>query len=792
MEVKKITEGMTAPQVAQVIDDNFKGLNEEKANKIETDAKFSELDKKSNTLVHNDYAIVLEGNLLKSVQYTEGYYIHNNSLLYHSTFSVTDYIGVSKGQILLCNSIADNGGCLYDVDKNYISDFGKYHGLYNNSIVIPDNVAFIRLNVSKKDREKGVEYLSLLGSKDNLVLYPWQYSIDKRCNYKGFETAINTIINAKGETEYFKNFNLYSFNVKEYAGKKLLFFLDGLAEPNGDWALFSVERINGNKDTIVNTYGIYTTYAYNVPSDALRIEVSSLTGNILIMPMSFPYEVIRPENYKDVNDIPLSAKFKGPRFDILGNNLLNGVKFTYGKFINLEGETIVFETFCHSDFIDISGKKRLIVSNMVESAGCFYDKDKKFIKGFGVSPTKRNQILLVPINASYIILNVSKKELTQGFSYLVDYDADGYSLHEPDLYNKVLANSVEERKGWLDEEGGIQIFSSGYYNVYKIMGAKWVSISNETTISEGSIWSAFWFVSAAGERISSVPIDATTPKYYGYKVEVPEGAEEIWVSSGAPKVHLYGAVVEKEDEELSNNQWKGKKIVWLGTSIPWGQTSETGVSNPMPNPYPKIVGEKLKSTIVNVARPGMAIETTDDFKRKSFGSLSLTIAELQAEGASTTPYQSFENALLGHDAELYVFDCEPNNSNADTSIIDEFDFQLWKYKDNSTFESHRNSYIGAMLFLLNKLWEEKPSAKVVFVSEFGSYKSNNWGQTYNIRTATYALAQKLNIHVINLHDKLYYNKKNITLYLNSDMVHPTVLAHKRMANMLANELLLID
>lgn len=43
MEVKKITEGMTAPQVAQVIDDNFKGLNEEKANKVETDAKLSEL-----------------------------------------------------------------------------------------------------------------------------------------------------------------------------------------------------------------------------------------------------------------------------------------------------------------------------------------------------------------------------------------------------------------------------------------------------------------------------------------------------------------------------------------------------------------------------------------------------------------------------------------------------------------------------------------------------------------------------------------------------------------------------
>ena len=49
MEVKKIVEGMTAPQVAQVIDENFKGLNEEKANKEETDAKLSELGSKIGT-----------------------------------------------------------------------------------------------------------------------------------------------------------------------------------------------------------------------------------------------------------------------------------------------------------------------------------------------------------------------------------------------------------------------------------------------------------------------------------------------------------------------------------------------------------------------------------------------------------------------------------------------------------------------------------------------------------------------------------------------------------------------
>lgn len=44
MEVKKITEGMTAPQVAEVIDSNFRGIKEE------TDAKLSELGSEVNTL----------------------------------------------------------------------------------------------------------------------------------------------------------------------------------------------------------------------------------------------------------------------------------------------------------------------------------------------------------------------------------------------------------------------------------------------------------------------------------------------------------------------------------------------------------------------------------------------------------------------------------------------------------------------------------------------------------------------------------------------------------------------
>ena len=110
MEVKKIVEGMTAPQVAQVIDDNFKGLNEEKANKVETDEKLSELGSKTN--IH----------FVKEVDSTytpidipfffqKGVYIKNSGipLILAEDASLSGRIDIGVNELVLINS-----------DKHYI------------------------------------------------------------------------------------------------------------------------------------------------------------------------------------------------------------------------------------------------------------------------------------------------------------------------------------------------------------------------------------------------------------------------------------------------------------------------------------------------------------------------------------------------------------------------------------------------------------------------------------------------------------------------------------------------
>lgn len=365
-------------------------------------------------------------------------------------------------------------------------------------------------------------------------------------------------------------------------------------------------------------------------------------------------------------------------------------------------------------------------------------------------------------------------------------------------------HAIGTASGYMTGDGTINtsLPSIGTITKYDVTGVESVFINMTTGLSLGVTpkWCTIWVVDESDNPILMLPVDNTGNVLEKYHLTIPENGVQIWLQSERPEVHRltkFSTVIldiqntiDELQREISSpvNQWTGKKIVWLGTSIPYGQGTD-GVASALTT-YPMQVGSKLGATVVNVARPGMAIETTEDFKRKTYGSLSLTIAELQSEGATTTPYQSYENAMLGQDADLYIFDCEPNNSNWNLTDLENFSVQNWAYNDSSTFESHRNSYVGALLFLLDKLWTENPSAKVVFISEFIS--GSNLDSRYQGLEASKAVAEKLRIPLIDVASKLYYTPLNKSLYLNSDNVHPKQATHDRIANILSKELLTVS
>ena len=239
------------------------------------------------------------------------------------------------------------------------------------------------------------------------------------------------------------------------------------------------------------------------------------------------------------------------------------------------------------------------------------------------------------------------------------------------------------------------------------------------------------------------------------------------------------------------NHWGGKKIVWMGTSIPWGQTwegatAETG--GQCEHPYPSIVAEMLSCVVDNTSTGGKAIETTSDYGYKTYGSFSLSKQEYINKGLTNPPEEwCYDTAMLGKNADLYVFDVEPNNSVSGIELLDNFDVWTWKYNDNSTFESHRNTFVGAFLFLLDKLWTENPYARVVMVGEYHPLNNDN----YAIRDAAKAISEKLRIHYIDIWSKMYYNGKTRDANFTNDNIHPNQAAYYRIGKMIANELLLI-
>jgi hypothetical protein len=164
---------------------------------------------------------------------------------------------------------------------------------------------------------------------------------------------------------------------------------------------------------------------------------------------------------------------------------------------------------------------------------------------------------------------------------------------------------------------------------------------------------------------------------------------------------------------LTTTKWTGKKICWMGTSIPANYPNADKATS-----YPNIAAQRVGATIINEALASslMRIATsagvalTTPYSQVTFG---MTGAELTAAVGSTYAVNSYETKMLGHlDADLYVFDFGYN------------DFSV----DNTNFAAipstvdNRNYFTGAFIYCINKLLAAKPKARFAI---FGHYENQN-------------------------------------------------------------------
>ena len=252
--------------------------------------------------------------------------------------------------------------------------------------------------------------------------------------------------------------------------------------------------------------------------------------------------------------------------------------------------------------------------------------------------------------------------------------------------------------------------------------------------------------------------------------------------------------VDALEEKAGKTLWSGKKVVWIGTSVPFGQYAEKS--------YAKEAADALGFTLVNASVPGLAIHTASNGSKLTYGSLCLSKSEYAAQGVKIpdapvayTPggvyndfYRTYENVFSAEnsDADLYVFDVAPNNERWSTADWEAFDFDNWAYADGSAFSAHRTTFLGALLFLLDKLYTLNPTARVVLL--LGS------SFAYDAGKAAFALLRaKWNIPVIDLWGKVNTSPRSLAQLKAKSGTdpHPSTFAHEVMGRMLAGELLLV-
>lgn len=470
------------------------------------------------------------------------------------------------------------------------------------------------------------------------------------------------------------------------------------------------------------------------------------------------------------------------------------------------------------DKIKIDAKSNTIDSNMIYAACAFYNSDDVLISYFGDKNTAyKNTVLLVPNEAKKAIVS---GDLNVRISYFKSTDKKVYKDFDSIFNNPYFKNlktvigdyvkTNTENIGAEKLAGAVNfndnsLFDGGAHLEYDVTEGMELLVSGFTW-SSPTLYPSFFFVNEDGYNFSKYEGEASA-NFSDIYIKVPSKAVKIIVNgkndSNLSIKKLYYSVISI-DESLDNklakiNHLYGKKVVWLGTSVPFGSNSSKS--------YASIASEKLGFNIVPAVVPGQAIHAKmvdGVLKPLTYGSTVLSKGESSQGGivipdSPVTPwvpggsynsyYRTWENIFTEEnaDADLWVFDVVPNNSNFETTDWEKFDKNNWIYTDGSSFEEHRTTFIGAILFLMDKMYTLNPNARMVFV--LGSTFAYSSGKS-NFEL----LSKQWNIPIIDVWSKINTSPKSLNVIRSKDGTdnHPSDFGHEMLGNMISNELLLIS
>ena len=449
----------------------------------------------------------------------------------------------------------------------------------------------------------------------------------------------------------------------------------------------------------------------------------------------------------------------------------------------------------------------------------FFDKYNNIISSFaGAESLEKN--IDIPANAVYVDFSVIEKDLID-----IVFNPEINTL----LDTKLL--SIQNQIGYGDILSTKNIINGQYYsNAEGKITELEVFCIEQIEIPQGAT-SVFFDKLSSGAAYNLIRdienniIDSKNGNLTGTEWEISKNAYllEICysVNNGRSLYFKPSKGIVKKIEQLSrisilNEKWLGKKIAIVGTSVAFGMLAKKS--------YAKDAAEILGAEIVCMAIPGLAIHcgkkedgtlypintsgssvlSKSEYETaKSLGYTNIEIptepiSEWEAGGTSNRYYATWENIFneINKDVDLWVFATIPNNTNFDKADWDLFkkpdvetayDASQWGYTDGLPFEAHRTTFLGAMLFLMNKMYQLNKNARMILVID-SLFQYKNGKEAFQLLNDTFG------IPIIDLWGKMQWTTpaKKILLSENGTDRHPSAFAQDKMGKIFANELLLVE
>ena len=445
---------------------------------------------------------------------------------------------------------------------------------------------------------------------------------------------------------------------------------------------------------------------------------------------------------------------------------------------------------------------------------CFFDEYMNVIEMYGAPSTPyTNEIFEIPYRTKYIVINARNNislekfiprnglfekinrlsdELLKpvsfskikGLKYLEQkYEVKNIIISDYEVLSKIIYNG-NGNKITSDLFNTVLIPIDLELDSIKILYA--IGVYGGAFLDSQKNWISSFSTNKTGV-IYNVPINT---EFIAYTCHKDHGSFELGIN-----FNLYASEQLKSQASSSfKNPWEGKKVVLLGTSVGFGSNATKS--------YMQEASNYLGFTLVNTSVPGLAIHTNTDGTKLIYGSTCLSIAEYKEQGMNIPDapkdyvpggsyndyYRTWEHIFTEEnaDADLWLYAVAPNNGNFKLDDWNAFNKSSWKYNDGSSFDSHRTTFIGALLYLMDKMYTLNPNARMAFVLDSAFAYGDSEGKG-NLET----VSKQRGIPLVDLWGKINRSPKSLEVIKseNGTNNHPSTFGHEKMGMMMVGEML---